>query len=102
MFRATFIGHHAWLFATERSRLLVDPLFHERFGLTDSVELRVFPPRVFDFAEFPAIDAVLLTHEHEGHFDIPSLHLIDRQVPIYISSRSSSAMRQVLAEMGFE
>jgi hypothetical protein len=102
MFRATFIGHHCWLFQGERGRLLVDPLLLPRWGFTDSVELRAWPPRRFDMARFPAIDAVMITHEHEGHFEIPSLAVIDRRVPIYLSERSSLATRQFIGEMGFE
>src|SRR5262245_29480740 len=102
MFRATFLGHHSWLFAGERGRLLVDPLLTPRWGFTDAVELRAWPPRRCDLGQFPPIDAVMITHEHEGHFEIPSLHLIDRRVPIYLSERSSLATRGFIAEMGFE
>ena len=53
------------------------------------------------FECFPRIDGVVLTHEHDDHFDIPSLARIERTVPIYLSSRSSTAARQILNEMGF-
>lgn len=102
MFRATFLGHHGWLYATAQARILVDPLFHDRFGLTDAVELRVYPPRHLDVGALPPLEAVMLTHEHEGHFDLASLQLLDRRVPIYIPARSSEAMRAILGEMGFQ
>jgi hypothetical protein len=102
MFRVTCLGHHGWLISSGESRLLVDPLLHARFGFTDSVEFRVYPPRRFHWERFPAVDAVMLTHEHEGHFDIASLNLLDRAIPVYLSSLSSLAMRQVIEEMGFE
>jgi hypothetical protein len=101
MFRATFLGNHGWLCASEGSTLLVDPLLRHRFGWTDRVGLHVWPPRDLALDRFPAVDAVLLTHEHEGHFDIASLHLLDRAIPIYIPSLSSLAMRDALSEMGF-
>jgi hypothetical protein len=102
MFEATFLGHHGWLFAGEEGRLLVAPLFCDRIGWTDEIELRVFPPKSIDVGAFPAVDAVMISHEHEGHFDIGSLNYLDRRIPIYISGRSSVAMRQILNEMGFE
>lgn len=102
MFEATFLGHHGWLFAGEEGRLLVAPLFCDRIGWTDEIELRVFPPKSIHVDAFPAVDAVMISHEHEGHFDIASLNFLDRRIPIYISARSSVAMRQILAEMGFE
>ena len=63
--------------------------------------MRVYPPRKVDLTAFPPIDALFLTHEHEGHFDIASLNHLDRRIPVYISSRSSIAMRQFFEEMGF-
>ena len=89
------------MIGSQRANLLVDPLLHDRYGWTPSVGLRVWPPRQLDFRVFPAIDAIMLTHEHEGHFDIASLHLVDRKVPIYMSSLSSLAMREAIGEMGF-
>ncbi len=101
MFSATFLGHHGWLVASARSRILIDPILVARWGLTDAVGLCVYPPRVVEVARFPALDAVFITHEHEGHFEIPSLHLIDRRVPVYVSARSSSSLDCLLREMGF-
>jgi hypothetical protein len=53
-------------------------------------------------SELPAIDAVVLSHEHEDHFSIPSFAGIDRRIPVFLSFRSSSAARSILREMGFE
>lgn len=100
MLSATFLGHQGWLLSTARSHVLVDPLLTEGFG-HGGLAGRVFPPRRFDFEDMPAIDAVWLTHEHDDHFDIPSLCLLDRSVPIYASARSSVALCGVLAELGF-
>lgn len=101
MFEATYVGHHCWLFSTEQTRILVDPLLHGAFGFTAANGLNVYPPRKLKLDAFPSLHAVLLTHEHEGHFDIASLNCLDRRIPIYISARSSSALRRFLAEMGF-
>lgn len=101
MFEATFIGHQGWLFSSEATRVLVDPLLTPAFG-HGGLAGRVFPPRRIDIARFPPIDAVVLTHEHDDHFDLPSLHCIDRSVPVHLSARSSSAAREILRDMGFE
>ncbi|MDB4954416.1 MAG: fold metallo-hydrolase [Myxococcales bacterium] len=61
----------------------------------------MFPPRTLDFDRFPKLDAVVLSHEHDDHFDVPSLALLDRSIPIHLSSRSSIAASQILREMGF-
>lgn len=101
MLRFTFLGHHGWVVSSERTRLLIAPLFLDRIGWTDEIELRVYPPKQVHLKAFPAIDAVMMSHEHEGHFDLPSLALLDRRIPVYLSHRSSVAMRAILAEMGF-
>ncbi len=101
MFATTFLGHQGWLFQTKRACILVDPLLCEDFGHTQALQYRVFPPRVLAPEKIPALDAVVLTHEHDDHFDIPSLAKLDRAIPIYLSARSSIAARQILATMGF-
>ena len=101
MFATTFLGHQGWLFSTSGTHLLVDPLLVEPFGHAGVVG-RVYPPRRVDPAAFPRIDAVLYTHEHEDHFNIPSLNRLDRRIPIYLSALSSTAARTIVAEMGFD
>ncbi len=101
MFSTTFLGHQGWLFRSHDSCVLVDPLLREEFGQAHALEYRVYPPRAWRFEAFPAVSAVVLTHEHDDHFDVPSLALLDRKIPIYLSGRSSSAGYRILAEMGF-
>ena len=100
MLRATFIGHQGWLLSTGCTNVLVDPLLTEGFG-HGGLAGTVFPPRRFDVVRMPSIDAVWLTHEHDDHFDLPSLCTLDRAVPVYISGRSSVAMHSALAALGF-
>lgn len=101
MFATTFLGHQGWLVRTDRTCLLIDPLLRDDFGDVHALSYRVFPPRVITADAFPPIDALVLSHEHDDHFDIPSLATLDRKIPIYLSARSSSAASGVLAEMGF-
>jgi hypothetical protein len=100
VFQALFVGHQGWLFSTPNARVLVDPILTEAIGHGGIVG-RVYPPRILDVARFPPVDAVVYTHEHEDHFDIPSLNRIDRRVPVYLSGRSSTAATSILREMGF-
>jgi len=101
MFSTTFLGHQGWVFRSAESCVLVDPLLREEFGHAHALDYRVYPPRALTFETFPAVDAVVLTHEHDDHFDIPSLARLDRKIPIYLSARSSSAAFRILSEMGF-
>lgn len=102
MLKVTFLGHQGWAISSNQTTILIDPLFHE--GIGDSNEdyyLRLYPPRTFNFASMPPIQAVIISHEHPDHLHLPSLVLLDRKIPIYLSSLSSFAARRVLQEMGF-
>lgn len=100
MLRTTFLGHQGWLLSTESTHVLVDPLLTEAFGHGGHLG-RVYPPRRIETSALPPNDAVILTHEHDDHFDVPSLARIDRRVPIHLSARSSSAAHALLRSMGF-
>src|ERR1051326_2478621 len=101
MLSTTFLGHQGWLFQSKSSCFLVDPLLCEEFGQAHALQYRVYPPRIFNFEHFPKLDGVVLTHEHDDHFDIPSLAQLERTIPIFLSARSSTAVQQILREMGF-
>lgn len=101
MFSTTFLGHQGWAFTTPKAAILVDPLLCEDFGAAHALDYRVYPPRVWQPEHMPALDAVFLSHEHDDHFDLPSLAKLDRKIPIYLSSRSSIAARRILEQMGF-
>jgi hypothetical protein len=101
MFATTFLGHQGWLFRSERAAVLVDPLLCEDFGAAHALEYRVWPPRVLTAEAFPKLDAVVLSHEHDDHFDLPSLAKLDRAIPIWLSARSSVAAREIVRAMGF-
>ena len=58
------------MFRGQRAALLVDPLLVEDFGHAQALEYRVFPPRVWTPDAMPKLDAVILSHEHDDHFDI--------------------------------
>ena len=81
--------------------LLVDPLLAGDFGHSLRTRFTVYPPRSIDVTGMPRLDGVLITHEHEDHFDPPGLARLPRTVPIYLSARASVAAHRILAEMGF-
>jgi L-ascorbate metabolism protein UlaG (beta-lactamase superfamily) len=99
MFQIRALGHHGWLFRTATTTLAVDPLLGPRFAFTP--HLVVWPERALAPDQFPKLDAIFLTHEHEGHFDPFTLSLLPRDTPVWIPSRSSGAMQRAIEEMGF-
>ena len=101
MFVVTFLGHQGWMVRAGNSCVLVDPLLCENFGDIHALEYRVYPPRLLRPELFPAVDALILSHEHDDHFDIASLARVDRRIPVFLSAHSSSAAFAILREMGF-
>jgi L-ascorbate metabolism protein UlaG (beta-lactamase superfamily) len=75
---ATWIGHGTALFELDGVRLLTDPLLRDRVA---HLRRRVPPATP---AALRDIDAVLLTHLHRDHLDLPSLRQIGRRVPIVV------------------
>ncbi len=78
MARATWIGHGTVLFELDGVRLLTDPLVRDRVA---HLRRRV-PPAPPDALR--DIDAILLTHLHRDHLDLPSLRRIGRRAPIVV------------------
>lgn len=101
MLRVTFLGHQGWALSAKETTLLIDPLFHEGIGDGQDYYLKLYPPRQLELTKLPAITAVVITHEHPDHFHLPSLALLDRSIPIYLSALSSTAARRVLRDLGF-
>ena len=99
-FQVTFVGHQGWQITTATSCILVDALLGEHIG-HNSGSGKIYPPRIINLNQLPNIDGYFITHEHDDHFDLPSLNLLSRDTPIFLSGRSSIAARTILEEMGF-
>ena len=74
--RLTWIGHSSWLVQLDGVSLLVDPVLSD--DIPGFVSRRV-PPGV-SRSELPPIDAVLVTHSHYDHLDLPTLRALGRPV----------------------
>ncbi|HVZ65960.1 MAG TPA: MBL fold metallo-hydrolase [Lacunisphaera sp.] len=80
----TFIGHATFLLQLPDLNILTDPMFSRRagpFGWAGPPRVR---PPALNLSELLRIDAVLLTHNHYDHLDLPSLRWLarERRVPI--------------------
>lgn len=84
---------------------MIDPVLFDKYG--NGPNDMLYPAihkgqvRHVDFSKLPRMNALIITHEHEDHFDIKSLNCFSRKIKIYISANSSIALESILKEMGF-
>ena len=71
--RVTYVGHAAFLIQTRGKSVLVDPVWSERVSpVSFAGPKRVNAPGIA-FDHLPAIDAVLVTHNHYDHMDTDTI-----------------------------
>lgn len=97
-FRITFVGHATLLIEIDGVRLLTDPLLRDRVGFL----YRQGTPigSIWEQQERKAldIDAVLISHLHWDHLDLPSLRLLDPATHLIVPRGGAS----VLSKLGFK
>lgn len=89
--RVTYVGHATVLVEIDGVRLLTDPVLRRRVG---PLHRHGVPP---DPGLTEGIDAVLISHLHHDHADLPSLRRLDRAVPVLAAPGSGD----LLARLGF-
>jgi len=85
--RVDFLGHAMVLIDLDGVRLLTDPAFRSRIG-----PLRRVTP-VPDVDDLGRIDAVLISHLHWDHLDLPSLKRLGRDVRVVVPAPASAWLR---------
>jgi L-ascorbate metabolism protein UlaG (beta-lactamase superfamily) len=85
--RIVFLGHATVLIEVDGVRLLTDPLLRDRVA-----HLRRQAPPV-DSDLFADPDAVLISHLHHDHLDLPSLRLIGRDTPLIVPAGAGEWLR---------
>jgi N-acyl-phosphatidylethanolamine-hydrolysing phospholipase D len=92
--RAVWLGHASFLLQGDGISLLVDPIFSRSCGPLPLLGLRrlVAPPCQVE--DLPAITAVLLTHSHYDHLDLPTLRQLGPDVPLIVADGHAAWLRR--------
>ena len=83
--RVTWMGHSTLLLEVDGLRILTDPIWGERTSpVTWAGPKRFFEPPLA-FEDLPPLDAVLISHDHYDHLDMPTIKALnERGVAFYV------------------
>ena len=84
----TYVGHATVLVELAGTRVLTDPVLRDRIAYI----MRIAPTPPADTVE--DLDAVLISHAHHDHLDVPSLRRIPRDVPVIAPSACAPVLRK--------
>lgn len=85
--RLRWLGHATVLFELDGVRLLTDPLLRSRV-----LHLRRAAP--LDAGGLEALDAILISHIHYDHLDLPSLKRLDRDITVVVPKGAASLVER--------
>lgn len=77
----TAVGHATFLLRTPSHALLTDPVWSGRVGPLPGIGPRRVQAPAIDFDALPPLDAILLSHDHYDHCDLPTLRRLARAHP---------------------
>ena len=85
----TMINHATLLIQMDGVNILTDPTWAERSVPVVGIKRR--RPAGIRFEDLPKIDAVLVSHNHQDHMDLPTLRQLWQhyQPPVFVGLRSS-------------
>ncbi len=81
----SWYGHATVLVELEGRRVLLDPLWSERCSPVSTVGPKRLHPMPLSLRDLPPLDAILISHDHYDHLDLPTvLELTRRQTAPFL------------------
>ena len=91
--RVSMVGHATLLIQVAGLNILIDPVWSDRASPLSFAGPRRHAPPGIAFADLPKVDAVLVTHSHYDHMDLPTLRrLWARDRPLVIAPLGNDAV----------
>ncbi|HXV93197.1 MAG TPA: MBL fold metallo-hydrolase [Pseudonocardia sp.] len=75
---ATWFGHSSVLLEIDGRRVLADPMWSERASPSPRIGPRRLHPVPVPLDALPPVDAVLISHDHYDHLDMPTIQALAR------------------------
>lgn len=95
--RVTFVNHATVLVQMRGLNLLTDPIWSERASPFRNLGPRRHLAPGIAFEDLPPIDAVLVSHNHYDHMDLPTLRrLAERDDPLFLVPLANCAYFRTL------
>jgi L-ascorbate metabolism protein UlaG (beta-lactamase superfamily) len=92
--RATWLGHSTVLLEVDGARLLTDPVWGQRASPSQLAGPRRFQPVPVALKALPAVDAVLISHDHYDHLCHPTMRALARTGVPFVTSLGVGAHLQ--------
>ena len=85
--RATWLGHSTVLIEIDGARVLTDPVWGTRASPFRLLGPKRFQPVPLRLRDMPAVDVVVISHDHYDHLDFPTIRALARnsRVPFVTS-----------------
>ena len=95
---AAWLGHATVLLKIEGFTVITDPVFSTRVGINlgpFTLGLKRIVESALPLDQIPRVDAILLSHAHMDHFDIPTLRAMERKDLEIVTARGTSDLLRV-------
>jgi len=92
--RATWLGHSTVLLEIDGYRVLTDPVWGRRASPSALLGPRRFQPVPVPLSALPAVDAVVISHDHYDHLDYPTLRALAASAVPFVTSLGVGAHLQ--------
>ncbi|MFC5992863.1 MBL fold metallo-hydrolase [Pseudonocardia hispaniensis] len=92
----TWFGHSSVLVEIDGRRVLADPVWGERVSPSPLIGPRRLHPVPAPLSELPPVDAVLISHDHYDHLDLPTVRALTQsgRAPFVVPLRVGAHLRR--------